>query len=50
MRSNKTFAYDAVAMSRCHHVTQKIWASNHQADGHLTARSREVSKPRDSGL
>ena len=28
----------------------RAWTSIHQADGRLTAKSREVSKPRYSGL
>ena len=31
-------------------LAKKYWASIQYAEGRLTARSREVSKPRDSGL
>ena len=34
----------------CQNSTDRNWASIHQAVRRLTARSREVSKPRDSGL
>ena len=39
-------------LSKCFRLSPcwNAWASIHKADGRLTARSREVSKPRDSGL
>ena len=51
-KQNNTSWYE-VLQKACNIISMpwsRCWASIHYADGRLTARSREVSKPRDSGL